>query len=58
VALERADVDRGEPDCSPEAARLLGDRYGRRRREPLGLVGNFERTFAVDPRRLREPQAG
>jgi hypothetical protein len=50
VPPQRADVDRGEANQSPEEAGL---REGRSRREPLGLFWGLERWLAVDPRRLR-----
>jgi hypothetical protein len=52
MPLERPDVDGGQADGAPQATGLLGDRDGRRGREPLGLVGGIEGAFAVDPRRL------
>jgi hypothetical protein len=52
MTLERSDVDGGQPDGTPQATGLLGDRDGRRGREPLGLVGGVGGAFAVDPRRL------
>jgi hypothetical protein len=58
MAPERADVDGGQADGSPQPAGLLGDRNGRRGREPLGLVGSVEGAFAVDPRRLCQHYAG
>jgi hypothetical protein len=53
MAAKRPDVDGGEAGEAAQSARLLDDRDGRCRREPLGLVGRFEGAFAVDPRRLR-----